>query len=97
MIHCARFATVCLAGIRKDFTQNNYLWTGNITVDLYEKNCSFTDPTLSFTGVDTHQRNMQGLGWLVDRLVSECSSELLSCTLNLDGSAVEAQWRMKGE
>lgn len=85
-----------VAGVRRDFTEKNYLWTGRITVDLYDKSCSFTDPTISFTGVDTHQRNLAALSWLVDRLVSESSSELLSCDLNADSSAVVAQWRMQG-
>ena len=84
------------AGVRRDFTDNNYLWTGKITLELYEESCSFTDPTISFTGVETHQRNLAALSWFVDRLVTECSSELLSCKLNEDSTAVVAQWRMKG-
>jgi hypothetical protein len=37
-----------LAGVQADFTENGYLWTGEITASLYDADCTFTDPTLSF-------------------------------------------------
>ncbi len=37
-----------LAGVRGDFTERGYLWTGDISAELYDRDCTFTDPTLSF-------------------------------------------------
>lgn len=39
-----------LRGIRADFEEREYLWSGQITEDLYDDDCSFSDPTLSFEG-----------------------------------------------
>jgi len=40
---------------------NKYIWTGDITEEMYDLFCSFTDPTLSFVGLDTFRRNL--VGW----------------------------------
>lgn len=37
-------------GIKQDFVLRQYLWTGKITPSLYDQNCRFTDPTLTFVG-----------------------------------------------
>lgn len=54
--------------IQKDYTIRNYLWTGNIDLSCFDTNCRFTDPTLSFTGIDTFVRNIQNLRPIVDAL-----------------------------
>ena len=82
--------------MREDFTTNCYLWTGNITTDIYDENCTFTDPTLSFQGLSTFQRNLASLRPVVDFLLIEPDVELLSCNLDKDDQYVEAQWRMSG-
>jgi hypothetical protein len=42
-----------LAGLRGDFEEREYLWSGRITDELYADACVFTDPTLSFKGLAT--------------------------------------------
>ena len=37
-----------LEAIREDYVDRNYLWTGDIRPDIYEDDCRWTDPTLSF-------------------------------------------------
>jgi hypothetical protein len=34
-----------LARIRKEYIENNYLWTGNLDTSCFTPNCTFTDPT----------------------------------------------------
>jgi hypothetical protein len=84
------------AGIRADFSESSYLWTGEISEDLYDAQCRFTDPTLSFTGVDTFKRNLSSLRWFIDRLVQDYSIELYSCELDENNTCVVATWRMTG-
>jgi hypothetical protein len=86
--HCAE--------IKADFTERCYLWTGNINPDIYAEDCVFTDPTLTFKGLSTYQRNLASLQPLVDRLVAKGDIELLSCTLHLEEKCVVAEWRMNG-
>lgn len=47
-----------LQRIQKEYTQNNYLWTGNIDTSSFVSNCTFKDPTLSFVGVDDYVKNV---------------------------------------
>ncbi|CAM9722081.1 unnamed protein product, partial [Laminaria digitata] len=68
------------AGIRNEYAKN-YLWTGDINEALYEEDCSFTDPTLSFSGLSTYKRNVGSLQGVLDKLVRNSRSVLYSCTL----------------
>ncbi|CAM9235226.1 unnamed protein product, partial [Ectocarpus sp. 12 AP-2014] len=68
------------AGIRKEYAKN-YLWTGDINEDLYEEDCSFTDPTLSFSGLSTYKRNVGSLQGVLDLFVRNSRSVLYSCEL----------------
>lgn len=52
---------------------------------LFQMNCSFTDPTLSFSGIETYKRNIASLQGVLDALVSDSSSILNSCTLRQVG------------
>jgi hypothetical protein len=86
--------------IRDDYTVNNYLWTGNIDLTAFEKDCRFTDPTLSFVGTDTFVSNVQNLRPIVDSLIippAECRSDLLHITVNEKEMYVETRWNMVGE
>ena len=58
-----------LAGLRADFEENEYLWSGKITTELYDEDCVFTDPTLSFTGLATFERNLANLDPWIERFV----------------------------
>ncbi|CAM9546102.1 unnamed protein product [Pylaiella littoralis] len=84
------------AGIRNEYAKN-YLWTGDINESLYEEDCSFTDPTLSFSGLSTYKRNVGSLQGALDLLVTNSSSLLYSCELRQEDSCVQTRWRMVGD
>lgn len=88
-----------LAGLRADFEENEYLWSGKITTELYDEDCVFTDPTLSFTGLATFERNLANLDPWIERFVPPGgrSCELKKIELLDDGSAIVAEWRMVGD
>ena len=92
------------ADIAREFTEAKYLWTGDINPEMYDLYCTFTDPTLSFAGLETFQRNLANLQPVLSRLVRDSDVELYSCELVGDGKrgggggggAVRARWRMTG-
>ena len=88
-----------LEGVRADFVENSYLWTGDITRDIFDEACRFTDPTLSFVGLRTFEKNMEGLTPWVERLVPRDTREctLLSAELDEGARTVTARWRMAGD
>ena len=81
--------------IRDDYVKNNYLWTGNIAYECFEKSCTFTDPTLSFEGIETFRTNTQNLVPFVKGNVDNPQSVLLDIQLN--DEYVETRWNMKGD
>jgi len=92
--------------IRDDYVVKNYLWTGDIYLGAFDKECRFTDPTLSFTGTDTFVKNIQNLKPIVDALtlskpgennetITSCRSDLLE--IGLYEGYVQTRWRMVGE
>ncbi|CAN0048869.1 unnamed protein product [Discosporangium mesarthrocarpum] len=87
------------AGVRGEYA-NNYLWTGDINENLYEEDCTFTDPTLSFSGLTTYKRNIASLQGILDALVFDSQSVLYTCELcevrELEDSCVRTRWRMLG-
>ncbi|KAG5178938.1 hypothetical protein JKP88DRAFT_77805 [Tribonema minus] len=83
-------------GIKEDFVDKRYLWTGLIDDNLYSEDCLFTDPTLSFRGLSTWKKNVGSLRPLVNALVPEFGVDLLSCELNEKEKCVRARWRMWG-
>ncbi len=90
-------ASKLLAGVRADYEERLYLWTGDIDPDLYDEGCAFTDPTLSFVGLATFQRNLAALRPLLDRLVREPVIDLYSCDLDEPVNQVRARWRMAAD
>ena len=84
-------------GIREDFTTREYLWTGQITPDLYDFNCQFTDPTLTFNGLSTFQRNLSNLDPLIKRFVGRKTCELKAQSVSEEDSVIVCEWRMYGE
>ena len=84
--------------IRDDYLINNYLWTGDIYVPAFEPDCRFTDPTLSFEGVDTFVSNVSNLRPIIDYLVGKggCRSDLLDISLDEENGYVETRWNMVG-
>lgn len=86
--------------IRNDYTQNNYLWTGNLDTSAFVSNCTFTDPTLSFVGVDKFVENVGNLVPVVNYLLGDeqlSRSELLDIKLNDEEKYIETRWNMVGE
>ncbi|CAM9281205.1 unnamed protein product [Choristocarpus tenellus] len=91
------------AGLEEEYAKN-FLWNGDINQDLYEENCSFTDPTLSFSGLTTYKKNVGSLQGLLNALVSDSRSILYSCDLfeasltwsGWEECCVRTRWRMLG-
>lgn len=80
-------------GLREDF-RRQYLFTGQIDPNLYDDDCVFTDPTLSFTGLATFERNLASLRPVLDAVLGETRVELYS--LEASETCVTASWRMSG-
>jgi len=85
-----------LDGLREDYTQRNYLWTGNIDASLYDPGCVFTDPTLSFKGLETFQRNVANLRPILNKVVPDGACDLFSIEMDEGTLEVCAKWRMFG-
>ena len=86
-----------LDGVRADYEERMYLWTGDIEEDLYDDDCRFTDPTLSFVGLDTFQNNLANLQPFLQALVKAPLVELYTIGLDQEAKQVRATWRMKGD
>ena len=92
--------------IKEDYTENNYLWTGNIYLPAFENECIFTDPTLSFTGTQQFVSNVKNLVPIVDFLTQktgsqnialEPRSDLLDIFINEEKGYVQTRWNMVGD
>ena len=70
--------------ISREFTEAKYLWTGDITPEMYDLFCTFTDPTLSFVGLETFERNLKIFS---PSCVDSCATRTWSCT--------RASWRVR--
>ena len=77
--------------IALEFTEAKYLWTGDITPEMYDLFCTFTDPTLSFAGLDTFTKNLENLQPILSRLVRDSDVELYSCRLLGEESESESE------
>ena len=86
-----------LDGVRADYEERMYLWTGEIDPNLYDDECTFTDPTLSFTGLATFQRNLAALQPVLRFLVRSPLVELYSIEMSKATSTINATWRMYAE
>ena len=83
------------AGLADDF-RNEYLWSGRITPELYDEACVFTDPTLSFRGLDVFEANLRNLDPWIERFVPSERRRVDLYALAVDGAAITASWRMVG-
>ena len=92
-------AVELMSRIRDDYSVNNYLWTGDIDLAAFEKDCRFTDPTLSFVGKDKFVSNVQNLRVIVDNLIEpgDCRSDLLEISVNEEEQYVHTRWNMVGK
>ena len=87
-----------LEAIRADFEERQYLWTGDIDLEIYDEQCEFTDPTISFKGLSSFRSNMKSLTPIIEALVPRKERRCLLRSLESqeDGS-VTAKWRMQGD
>ena len=87
-----------LERIRDDYVVRNYLWTGDIDLAAFDRNCRFTDPTLSFEGTDQFVKNLSNLVPIVNALTDPggCKSDLLQIDLNEKDGYVQSRWNMVG-
>jgi len=83
-----------IEGLRQDFARG-YLFSGDIDANLYDENCVYTDPTLSFKGLSTFQRNIRSLKPLIDLFVGDNLVTLYSLDQK-QPNQVTAKWRMEG-
>lgn len=94
-----------LEKIKEDYVVRNYLWTGDICLPAFEKDCRFTDPTLSFAGRDKFVSNVQNLRPILDVLMerandensASCKSDLLDISLNEKEGYIQSRWNMVGK
>jgi len=92
-----------LTRIQDEYIQNNYLWTGKLDTSSFVPNCTFTDPTLSFVGVDKFVSNVGNLVPVVNYLLGDNQDEkssqsiLLDISLNEEEQYVETRWNMLGK
>lgn len=89
-----------LSRIHDDYTENNYLWTGALDTSSFVYNCTFTDPTLSFVGVEKYIKNVGNLVPIVKYLLGDeqsSRSDLMNIALNDEEKYVETRWNMVGE
>eukprot|EP00438_Fugacium_kawagutii_P003369 Skav228250 [mRNA] locus=scaffold3112:245486:246094:+ [translate_table: standard] len=87
-----------LEGIRADFEERQYLWSGDIDLELYDEDCTFTDPTISFQGLSKFKSNMQSLTPIVNALVPKERRKCVLRKIKLEETGeVTAKWRMVGD
>jgi len=87
-----------LERVRRDYTERNYLWTGDLDIDCFTDDCRFTDPTISFVGTDAYTTNTQNLVPIVDAFVTLKEPTTSSTKPQLDESSGGKQRaKKKGE
>ena len=85
-----------LESITSDFNRG-YLFTGDINFNIYDEDCKFTDPTISFRGLSTFKRNINAIRPLLDNFLLDRSVTLYSCEISNDNSnKIIATWKMSG-
>lgn len=89
-----------LQRISEDYTTSNYLWTGDIDTACFTEDCKFTDPTITFTGLDTFLQNTNSLAKIIPYITY---SSTLKSTLNTinnvndDKPYILTTWKMYGK
>ncbi|CEM11152.1 unnamed protein product [Vitrella brassicaformis CCMP3155] len=76
--------------IREDYTQRAYFLTGDINDSLYADECVFTDPTISFKGLQTWKRNIASL----KLLTTDRRLDLQDIRVSPEGSSIQTKWTL---
>ena len=84
-------------GLRQDYEERNYLFTGKFDKALYARGCVYTDPTMSFQGLAKFEQNLANLGPIVEKFLKVGETTLYGIALDEKASTVTARWRMYGE
>lgn len=85
-----------LQSIASDFNRG-YLFTGDINFSIYDEDCKFTDPTISFRGLSTFKRNINAIRPLLDNFLLDRQVILYSCKISDDyNDKIVATWKMSG-
>lgn len=99
-----------LKGLEGDF-ERGYLFSGQIDPEIFDSECTFTDPTLSFKGLSTFERNIASIKPLIDTFIGDSIIVLYAIDFlkslpdktlhnndkNENPNAIVAKWRMSGE
>jgi hypothetical protein len=88
-----------LERIRADYTVNNYLWTGKLDTSAFTPNCKFTDPTISFEGINKYVQNVGNLVPIVEFLLGnnvEQNSQSKLLEISSTDLYIETRWNMIG-
>lgn len=83
-------------GIKQDFT-DGYLFSGAIDCEIYGEECLFTDPTLSFRGLSTFEKNIAAIKPLLDTFIGDSKVDLYSLEMDKSKDRIQATWRMSGQ
>ena len=78
-------------GIQEDF-ERGYLFSGAIDPEIYASSCRFTDPTLSFEGLDTFIENIKSVQPLLNKFLNNPIIILYQISSNT--SSISTRWRM---
>ena len=83
-------------GIYEDF-RRGYLFSGDIQAEIYSEDCVFTDPTLSFKGLSTFERNIASIKPALDAFLGDNACILYSLSQDKENRQIYTKWRMIGD
>ena len=83
--------------IRRDVEDREYLWTGKLSLDVFDRNATFADPTLSFTGKDKFAKNAQSLDRVSKQLIRSHAVSLRHTEIDERRKVIIAHWQMVGD
>lgn len=82
--------------IKRDFNQNQYIISGIISDKIYDPDCLFADPTISFRGLELWKRNLQLLTpFLVQPSLEILSIKRLGKSPEGNAEVLKSTWRLR--
>jgi len=84
--------------LKEDYSVRAYFVTGELTEDIYVKDCRFADPTIEFTGLELWKRNLKVLvPFLIGPTIELLDIVVLEEGTDAVGTCIEARWILKTE